>query len=151
MPPDEREPTHRLGRPVPPTVEVEIRSPYAAVVTLGGEHDLGSKPALTRALARAIDHRHVLVDLTDCTFIESSAIGALVSASRLLAERKGRLELVIPSSATAVSRVLRMTAISTLVAIHETRSAAEASIQPRKDIVRDVVTATTEPAAAASK
>jgi stage II sporulation protein AA (anti-sigma F factor antagonist) len=131
MPPDE--PTHRASRPVPPSVAVEIRSQRVAVVTVSGEHDLHSKPALTRALARAIEHPNVFVDLTDCTFIDSSAIGALISASRALAERNGSLELVIPSAAATVSRVVRMTAISTAVPIHETRLAADASRQQREE------------------
>jgi anti-sigma B factor antagonist len=142
------EPTQRASRPVPPTVEVESGSRHAAVVTLSGEHDLGSKPALTRALARASGHANVLVDLTDCTFIESSALGAFVSASRALAARNGSLGLVVPSAATAVSRVVRTTRIGTVIAIHETRSAAEASIQQRLDFAGAAVS---EPAAVGSK
>jgi anti-sigma B factor antagonist len=151
MPPDEHGSTQPASRSAPPTVEVEIRSPEAAVVTLSGEHDLLTKPVLARALTRAIAHSNVLVDLTGCTFIDSSVIGELVSASRALAERQGRLELLIPSSPTIVSRVLRMTAIDAVVAIHETRSAAEASIQLRQDLTGDAAAALTEPVAVASK
>jgi anti-anti-sigma factor len=95
-----------------PAVEVEFRLPGIAFVTLRGEHDLSSKPDLTEALTAASAKRDVLVDLSDCTFMDSSVIGALFRAHQSLAEGGGRLELVIPESATTVKRVADATLLA---------------------------------------
>jgi anti-sigma B factor antagonist len=130
MPSGERDRTQLANWPVPTSVGVEIRSGCAAIVTLAGEHDLRSNGKLRRALACGIEQPDVLVDLTACTFIDSSAMGALVSASQVLAEGDGRLQLVVPLAATHVSRAVRLAAISAAVVVHEARAAAEASIRP---------------------
>jgi anti-anti-sigma factor len=70
---------------VPGTLEVENHAPNVAIVAVRGEHDLTTKPALAEALARASDHLNVLVDLSECPFMDSSLIGALVEASSSLA------------------------------------------------------------------
>jgi anti-sigma B factor antagonist len=107
------------------TLEVEIHSANAAIVTLRGEHDLGSKPAVTKALATASGCRNVLVDLSECTFIDSSVISALLQASNRLTKRHGLLELVIPSGAhQAVRSVFELMGLQRLLPIHETRAAA---------------------------
>jgi anti-sigma B factor antagonist len=106
-------------------IEVEIHSPNAAIVTLRGEHDLGSKPEVVRALVVASGCRYVLVDLSECTFIDSSVISALLQASNRLTKRDGLLELVIPSGAhQAVRNVFELMGLQRLLPIHETRAAA---------------------------
>ena len=109
-------------------VAVEFAQPGIAVVTLSGEHDLAGKPRLTDALATANARLNVLVDLSPCTFIDSSVIGALFSARSQLAARGGRLELVIPQEATAVRRVAELTMLSSLLTIHEAHDAGCASL-----------------------
>jgi anti-sigma B factor antagonist len=65
-------------------------------IVLGGELDMCAAPALRDALRRAIEARvrHVIVDLTDATFVDSTAIGALLAASREIRESRGRLSLI---------------------------------------------------------
>ncbi|MDX6538869.1 MAG: anti-sigma factor antagonist [Gaiellales bacterium] len=119
-----------------PAVEVEFRLPGIAFVTLRGEHDLSSKHHLTEALTAASAKRDVLVDLSDCTFMDSSVIGALFRAHQSLAEDGGRLELVIPESATTVKRVADATLLAAMLPIHETRRAAIARIRTGEHTVR---------------
>jgi anti-anti-sigma factor len=68
-------------------------------IVLGGDLDMCAAPALRDALKRAIEARirRVIVDLTDATFMDSAAIGALLGASRLIRESGGQLTLVCAS------------------------------------------------------
>lgn len=65
-------------------------------IVLGGELDMRAAPALRDALRRAIERRvkHLIVDLTDATFVDSTAIGALLVASAHAREAGGRLDLI---------------------------------------------------------
>jgi anti-anti-sigma factor len=116
-------------RPSRPAIVVETLSDWVAVVTLRGEHDLGTKTELSGALARACERPRVLVDLSECVFLDSSVLALLLAAHRTQVERDGRLELVIPSEAHAVLRITRLARIETIIAIHETRGAALAGYQ----------------------
>ncbi|MDP9259168.1 MAG: STAS domain-containing protein [Actinomycetota bacterium] len=97
-----------------------------------GEHDLRTRAELAEALERASAHPHVLVDLSECSFMDSSVIGALFVASKRLEERDGRLEVVIPPEAHTLQRVAKIAGIHTFLPVHETRGAALASIQPKE-------------------
>jgi anti-anti-sigma factor len=52
--------------------------------------------ALGAALGRTIEARvsGVIVDLTDTTFVDSTAIGALLAASKQVRESEARLEVI---------------------------------------------------------
>jgi anti-anti-sigma factor len=93
-----------------------------------GEHDLDSQPAVMLALAVARDHGNVLVDLSGCTFIDSSIINAILLASNRLRRRAGVLELVIGPSAHGVRRVLEITRVEAMLPAHPTYAAGIASI-----------------------
>ncbi len=114
--------------PVPGTVALERRAPGVAIVTLRGEHDLTTRAAIDNALARAGNESHVLVDLSECTFIDSTVIGALVRAFQAFGEQGRRLELTIPPAASAIQRVAKVAGLTTFLVIHETREAGLESI-----------------------
>lgn len=127
--PDDAGPGTALGKREPKVpaddIEVEFHSATAAIVTLRGEHDLSSKLEVARALATASGCRDVLVDLSECTFIDSSVISALLQASNRLHANGGLLELVIPGGAhQAILRVFELMSLERLLPIHETRAAA---------------------------
>jgi anti-sigma B factor antagonist len=65
-------------------------------IVLRGELDMRAAPALRDALKRAIGGRvpRVIVDLTDATFLDSTAIGALLVASQQIRDSGGRLRLI---------------------------------------------------------
>lgn len=65
-------------------------------IVLGGDLDMCAAPAIRDALRRAIDARsmRVIVDLANATFVDSTAIGALLEASSRLRESGGRLRLI---------------------------------------------------------
>ena len=57
-----------------PTIEVRRPRPDAALVVLGGEHDLQSAPLVEQAGAEALlTCSHLIVDLSPVLFIDSSA------------------------------------------------------------------------------
>ncbi len=112
----------------PGTVALERHAPGVAIVTLRGEHDLATRAEINATLARVGGEADVLVDLSQCSFIDSSVIGALVAAFQTFAEGGRRLELAIPSEAVTIQRVAKVAGLATFLAIHETREAGLASI-----------------------
>jgi anti-anti-sigma factor len=106
----------------PPSQEIEVevrpeRAPqYAALVSLHGEHDLATSGALAEALRPLLGD--VLVDLSDCSFIDSTVIGSLIAAFQEL-EREGyTLSLVVPPENENLTRVLEIVRIGELIPIH---------------------------------
>ncbi len=61
-----------------------------------GELDLHAAPALRMELTRLIaeGHRDVVVDLTETTFLDSTALGALAGRFRELRSRGGSLAVI---------------------------------------------------------
>ena len=116
-------------KPLPGTVEVAHHAPGLAVVNMRGEHDLSTSPELRRALAQAAAHSAVLVDLCECSFIDSSVIQALVRTARALHAGGEQLVLVIPPEQKQVARVAQMTQLAEIFPIHTSRHAAFVSIQ----------------------
>jgi anti-sigma B factor antagonist len=110
-------------------VEVELSQPGIACVKLRGEQDLAGSPRLTEALAVASSRLNVLVDLSECTFMDSSVIAVFSRAGKKLGERGGRLELIIPPEALTLQRIASVSALSSMVPIHETHVAAVAGLR----------------------
>ena len=67
------------------------------VVSVMGELDLATAPALERTLRGVADDRthEVIVDLTDCTFLDSQGLRALIATKGRLGRSNGRLALVV--------------------------------------------------------
>ena len=110
-------------------IECDVPQPGTAIVKLRGELDLSTKTRLSRALAVASAQATVLVDLSECTFADTTVVAALVAASADVRKRGGRLELVIPPTARAARRLAELACLADIVPIHESRSAACASLQ----------------------
>jgi anti-sigma B factor antagonist len=69
---------------------------HSCVMRAGGELDLAAAPQLKEDLHRLIEEgeRHLVLDCTDATFIDSTTIAALLSALRRVREYNGSLEIV---------------------------------------------------------
>jgi len=80
-------------------------------IAVRGELDMSAAPDLAEAIAGARTGADTLVlDLSRVTFLDSSAIGALVAAGRDVLEAGGRLQ--IGPRSEIVSRVLEITGLA---------------------------------------
>jgi anti-anti-sigma factor len=121
--------------PASPAVAVELVQPGLACVRLRGEHDLSTKPRLTEALAKAAAQINVVVDLTECGFIDSSVIAAFFQAGREVGQVGGRLELVIAATGE-VRRAAELTALGTVLPVRETMAEALAGFGPQEHVIQ---------------
>lgn len=110
--------------PASPLVELDVLSGSVAVVSLTGEHDLSTHEAIETGVRRAADYPVVLVDLSQCSFIDSTVIAVIVSAHRTRVTRSARLELILPPEARHVDRIARMSGLSAIMPVHTSREAA---------------------------
>jgi anti-anti-sigma factor len=108
-----------------PDVELEIHEHVGtAIVTLRGEHDISTQPSVSAALTRASRHANVLVDLSACTFADSSLITALIAANIEIKRREGRIEVVVPPEASAVRQVVELTRLCEIIPLRPSRTGA---------------------------
>jgi anti-sigma B factor antagonist len=121
--------------PPPGPVTIEIVSATAAVVTLGGDHDVASLDAVEDAFRVAGAGRNLLVDLSGCTFIDSTIIKLLLRTMRMLEATGARFELVIdPMPSGHVTRVAQLMGISEVISTHDSRRDGIRSMSAAADI-----------------
>ena len=109
--------------------ELRVRTDWLAdgtyVVFVAGEVDMSTSAALVRGLAApTLDRaRSIVVDLSTCTFIDTSGLAALVGANERLCAASGRrLALVAPG--TCLLRALEVSGLHDAFAIHASLTAA---------------------------
>ena len=81
MTPQQEDPPVEDGGLDKGTVEVGHLEPDLAIVTLRGEHDISTRDELGLAFDEASAHANLLIDLTDCSFIDSTVINLLLKAA----------------------------------------------------------------------
>ena len=74
------------------------RAPGVREIAIEGELDLSNAEELQEALARADGHSLVLVDLSRCEFVDSTALAIFIRADLAMKVRGGRLGLFGPLS-----------------------------------------------------
>ncbi len=97
----------------------------ASIIHVVGELDLSTIAALDAELELSLPAGRVVVNLSECTFIDSSALRSLVRAQRAVSEGGGSLALVAPSQ--AARRVLEVTALDRFIPVFETVAEAVSS------------------------
>jgi len=96
-----------------------------AVVTISGEHDLSTAPALRRRLDSLLDDDTVtVVDLSPATFIDSSILGVILDARRRAIAADIGFAVVHANGADAVDRVLDVTGLRAELPVHSRREEA---------------------------
>jgi len=107
-------------RPDKTSIEVDFApagvSPYAAVVKLCGEHDLATRDELHAALAPL--YGDVLLDLSECEFVDSTVIGLMLRKAQELTRDGHRIELVVEPG-SHVERALEIVDIQQFLTIHD--------------------------------
>lgn len=93
------------------------------IVRLEGSVDLEHSPDIRNTLLAAVERLpHILVDLSEVTYIDSSGIACLVEALQTIRAKGGDLGLV--SVSTQAMRVLQLARLDMVFAIHEDLAAA---------------------------
>ena len=104
------------------------------VIAVRGELDLSTASDLERPLEDAVStgDASVLIDLTECEFIDSTGIALIVRAWQRLdraADGEGSGRVVIASDNDQVRRVLEITGLELSIPIHSTRDQALAALR----------------------
>jgi anti-sigma B factor antagonist len=98
------------------------------VVAVRGEIDLFTAPELKKTLADAIENgaTRVVVDLSETTFLDSTALGVLIGAVKRLRSRDG--QLVIVNTDANIAKTFEITGLDQIFTILDTRDAAIAAL-----------------------
>jgi anti-sigma B factor antagonist len=109
-------------------LETEDVVPRVCVVAPTGELDLYTCPEFENELMRVISSgaEHVVVDLTQTTFLDSTALGVLLRALESLRARDGRLSIV--SADDNILRVFEVTGLHRIFEIQGSRAEALGNI-----------------------
>ena len=91
------------------TIETDDPEGDRVAIRAKGELDMAATPTLTQAIVSAAGVARITLDLSGVTFLDSSAIGALVASGRDVSEQGSRLE--IGPRSDIVSRVLQITGL----------------------------------------
>src|SRR5215211_9412255 len=96
----------------------------AHVVAVRGEVDLFTAPEFKQRVMAPIGAGidHVVVDLMETTFIDSSSLGVLIGAHRRLKQRGGRL--VVACDSEAIVKTFRITGLDSVFTIVDSLEAA---------------------------
>jgi anti-sigma B factor antagonist len=96
------------------------------VFKLRGSLDLATAPTVRAALAEATEKgsHHLIVDLTQLEFLDSTGLGVLIGAHRRAAERGGSFRLVV--SEGPISRLLNITGLIAVFAVYHSLEDARA-------------------------
>ena len=92
------------------------------IVTVAGELDLHGARVMEAELERTHECREVIVDLLAVTFLDSTALGILVSTMKRLRANGGRLVLVTDDPRTL--RVFKVTGLDRVFALEPSLEAA---------------------------
>lgn len=82
------------------------------VVRVEGELDMASASEFEEAIARAAPTPHVVIDLSSCTFLDSTGMRVITETMRTVP----RVSVV--ATDPGVLRVLEITAVDTMVSVH---------------------------------
>jgi anti-sigma B factor antagonist len=126
------EANERSERSIPGTVTVTFAAPDSARIALCGEVDISTRPQIAEALERARGRRYVVVDLSDCTFLDSTTVGVLMGFHAELDESGGRLAVALPPTHGVVNRAVDMLGVREVLWVHDSLEDARRSLAVRQ-------------------
>ena len=94
------------------------------IVTVGGEVDIFTAPQFKECMVALLDGgvRRLVIDLSEVTFIDSTALGVLIGGVRRVNGVSGSMALVVVSR--PVQRVLSVTGLDRVFSTYATRDEA---------------------------
>jgi anti-sigma B factor antagonist len=86
-------------------IQINERKPGVFVVSLGGDLDMSSSPQVRNALLPVFRKRasHIIVDLSDVPYVDSSGIATFVEALQL--SRKGEVRFSLAGACRRVESI----------------------------------------------
>ncbi|HWO47921.1 MAG TPA: STAS domain-containing protein [Solirubrobacterales bacterium] len=116
--------------PAPFEVKVGDLEQGVRTIAVRGELDLSTAPELEVPLEETLESGEgsVLIDLSQCEFIDSTGIALIVRAWQRLDSGENGRALVICSHNEQVRRVLEITGLELSIPVHATRDEALAAI-----------------------
>jgi anti-sigma B factor antagonist len=98
------------------------------VVAVSGELDMAATPAFERALLEAVaDSEPTILDLTEVTFMDSTAIGAMLAVRRQTELKPGRFAIVCAPD-SEIERTLQYMGLDAAFSIVPSRGRAAAEL-----------------------
>ena len=108
-------------------ITTEALGPGTTLIAVAGEVTFSNISGFDRALASAqSEATNLVVDLTDVTFIDSSGLSSLITASARARERTGTVALVLAGEAPP--SIFRFRGVDRLLALYGSREAALAGL-----------------------
>ena len=92
------------------------------LVRVSGELDLATTPELEKALSETDLVSPLVVDLTGCSFLDSSAVRVLLTTARHAQDAGGGASVVAPDP--GIRRALEIAGVATILPIHTSLAAA---------------------------
>jgi anti-anti-sigma factor len=92
---------------------------YVAIVDVCGEHDLATSSDIAEALRTLFGS--VLVDFSQCSFIDSTVLSVLIEDLRARSREGQRLDLVVPASNASITRTLEVSGVRAMLSVYEAR------------------------------
>jgi len=98
------------------------------VIVLSGEVDIYTAPQFKECLLELLDSgvKRLVVDLSQITFIDSTALGVLIGGVRRVHSSGGAMTIVVTTR--PVERVLSITGLDRVFSMHTTRDEALAAL-----------------------
>lgn len=98
------------------------------VIRFSGEIDVYTAPMFKKAIYEAIDSgkKHIVVDLTNVSYMDSSGFGTLLGATKRLRPVGGSLSLV--GCNDVITRILKITRLDTIFRMHPSETDAVSTI-----------------------
>jgi anti-sigma B factor antagonist len=109
----------------------ESLDPTTHVIGIRGEIDLFTAPELKTALTEAVNggKTRVVVDLTETSFLDSTALGVLIGAVKRLRVSEGRLTIV--NVDPTIAKTFEITGLDQIFTIRDSRDLALAAFDER--------------------
>ena len=109
-------------------IKTEQLGDASYVISLAGEVDLYTAPEFKQQLLEVIGQgaRHVVVDFSDTTFIDSTTLGVLVGGVKRLRTNEGQLSLVC--SDRNITKIFEITGLDKVFEIYATRDEAVSAL-----------------------
>jgi anti-sigma B factor antagonist len=99
-------------------IQVEQLPAGGGLVRISGELDLATAPELERVVDGATLKPRLVVDLTECSFLDSSAVRVLLETATKAEHAGGHMSLVAPDR--GIRRILEIAGVDTFLPVHTT-------------------------------